>query len=75
MSRRNATPVNQERTARAERIWAGLLEETLQRGFFGIAAIELSVTDGTIQHVRRKVERLERWPVSPTELPAGARAG
>ena len=74
MSRRNPTPVNEERLAKAEQIWAGLLEEALQRGFFGSAAIELSVTDGTIQHVRRKVERLERWPGSRTELPVGAGA-
>ncbi|MGO8690910.1 MAG: hypothetical protein ACLQLG_14910 [Thermoguttaceae bacterium] len=37
-----------------------LLRESLRRGFFGTAAVELSVQDGTIQHIRRKVERIER---------------
>ena len=31
-----------------------------RRGFFGTAAVELSVQDGTIQHIRRKVERVEK---------------
>ena len=37
-----------------------LLRESLRRGFFGTAAVELNVQDGTIQHIRRKVERIEK---------------
>ncbi len=37
-----------------------MLAESLQRGFFGTAAVELSVQDGTIQHIRRRIERIER---------------
>lgn len=39
---------------------AELLAEALRRGFFGTAAVELSVQDGTIQHIRRTVERIEK---------------
>ena len=31
-----------------------------RRGFFGTAAVELSVQDGTIQYIRRTVERMEK---------------
>jgi hypothetical protein len=37
-----------------------ILAEALRRGFFGTAAVELSVQDGTIQHIRRRVERIEK---------------
>ena len=43
-----------------EAIVAEVLTEALRHGFFGTAAIELSVQDGTIQHIRRKVERIEK---------------
>jgi hypothetical protein len=51
----NATKVAQVQSALAE-----VLTEALRRGFFGTAAVELSVQDGTIQHIRRRVERIER---------------
>ena len=41
-------------------IMAEMLAETMRRGFFGSATVELSVADGTIQHIRRMVERIER---------------
>jgi len=47
--------MEQIRAAMAE-ILAGVLKE----GFHGTAALELTVQDGTIQHIRRKVEQLER---------------
>ena len=46
--------------AQLQSIMAELLAESLRRGFFGTAAVELSVQDGTIQHIRRKVERIEK---------------
>lgn len=39
---------------------AETLAEALRRGFFGTAAVEFSVQDGTIQHIRRTVERIEK---------------
>ena len=39
---------------------AEMLVEILRRGFHGTAGIELSVQDGTIQHIRRRIERVER---------------
>ena len=37
-----------------------LLRQSLQRGFFGTAGVERSIQDGTIQHIRRKVDRIEK---------------
>ena len=51
---------NVKKVAQLESTLAGLLAEALRRGFFGTAAIEMSIQDGTIQHIRRKVERVER---------------
>jgi hypothetical protein len=39
---------------------ASLLRQALQRGFHGDVAIEIAVQDGTIQHVRQRLERIER---------------
>ena len=38
---------------------AEILAESLRRGFYGKAAIELAIQDGTIQHIRRLIERIE----------------
>ncbi len=54
------SPINVKKVAQLESALAEILSHTLQRGFFGTAAVELSVQDGTIQHIRRKVERIER---------------
>lgn len=37
-----------------------LLQQALQRGFHGTVRIECAVQDGTIQHVRRTLEQLEK---------------
>lgn len=54
------TPGNAKRVAQLQTIWAELLAATLRRGFFGKAGIELSVQDGTIQHIRLTTERIEK---------------
>ena len=41
-------------------ILAEILAETMRRGFCGSATVELNVADGTIQHIRRMVERIEK---------------
>jgi hypothetical protein len=51
---------NAKKVAQLQSIMAELLAEALRRGFFGTACVELSVQDGTIQHIRRTVERIEK---------------
>jgi hypothetical protein len=54
------TTVNQTKLSQLESALAELLAESLRRGFHGKAAIELAIQDGTIQHIRRLVERIEK---------------
>ncbi len=54
------TPTNATKVSQVEVALAAILGEILKRGFFGTAGIELSVQDGTIQHIRRRVEQIER---------------
>ncbi len=54
------TPGNAKKMAQLEAALAELLAEATRRGFFGVVALELNVQDGTIQHIRRKLERIER---------------
>jgi len=54
------TPGNVKKIAQLEAALAEMLAEATRRGFFGLVALELSVQDGTIQHIRRKLERIER---------------
>jgi hypothetical protein len=54
------TLANQSKAVQTEMAWAEVLAEVLKRGFHGSAAIEVAVQDGTIQHIRRRVERLEK---------------
>lgn len=56
----NETPVNQQKIALLRKALDEILVESLQRGFHGTAGVELCVQDGTIQHIRRKVERIEK---------------
>ena len=60
MMTHGTTSGNAKKVARLQSIVAELLAEALRRGFFGTAMVELSVQDGTIQHIRRTVERIEK---------------
>jgi hypothetical protein len=60
MTTHATTTGNAKKVAQLQTILAEVLVEALRRGFFGTAAVELSVQDGTIQHIRRSVERIER---------------
>lgn len=51
---------NARKIARLEAALAEMLVEILRQGFHGTAAVELNVNDGTIQHIRRKVDRIEK---------------
>ena len=53
-------PGNQAKLDLLKMIWADLLTQALRRGFYGNVAIELAVQDGTIQHIRQRVERIDR---------------
>jgi hypothetical protein len=54
------TPANAEKIGRLQTAIAELLQEVLRRGFHGSARVELVVSDGTIQSLRRTVEQIER---------------
>ncbi len=54
------TTTNRQKVAQLQAALAELLREALQRGFHGTAGVEVSVQDGTIQHIRRRMERLEK---------------
>jgi len=54
------TPANQQKMSQLRKALGELLAETLRRGFYGTAGVELSVQDGTIQHIRRHVEQIDR---------------
>jgi hypothetical protein len=54
------SPANATKVAQLQSALAEVLSEALRRGFFGTAAVELNIQDGTIQHIRRRVEQIER---------------
>jgi hypothetical protein len=54
------TPVNATKVGQLEAILAQILAESLRRGFHGKATLEWAVQDGTIQNIRRVVERVEK---------------
>ena len=54
------TNTNAKQVVQLEKALAEMLAATLKRGFFGTAAVEVCVQDGTIQHIRRKVEQIEK---------------
>lgn len=54
------TPANQQKMEQIRSAMTEMLAGVLRRGFHGTAALEMTVQDGTIQHIRRKVEQVER---------------
>jgi hypothetical protein len=56
----NDTQGNVKKLARLQSIVAEMLAESLKRGFFGTARIEFTVQDGTIQHIRRMIEQIDK---------------
>ena len=54
------TPANQQKMEQIRLAMTEMLAGVLRRGFHGTAALEMTVQDGTIQHIRRKVEQVER---------------
>ena len=60
MMTHSTAPANAKKMEQLQSALREMLAEALRRGFFGTAAVELSIQDGTIQHIRRKVERIEK---------------
>ena len=61
MPRTNAAnETNERRVNRLKASMQEMLVEALHRGFFGTVTLEVGVQDGTIQHVRSTMERIER---------------
>jgi len=54
------TPTNLRKMAQLKATLGEILAEVLRRGFHGTACVELVIQDGTIQNIRRRVERIER---------------
>ncbi len=54
------TPTNQGKMVQLRSVLGEILAEVLRRGFHGTAGVEVTVQDGTIQSIRRRVERVER---------------
>jgi hypothetical protein len=54
------TSANELRKALLDRAVREILAVAAQPGFYGTVSVELSVQDGVIQHVRQKVDRIER---------------
>ncbi|KKN09816.1 hypothetical protein LCGC14_1042890 [marine sediment metagenome] len=50
---------NQQQMDKVVTVLGKIFDEVLQSGFHGSAAVKIEITDGTIQHIRRKVERIE----------------
>ncbi len=55
---RTQTTSKTNKIQQIEAALAKLLAESSERGFYGEAAITLSVQDGVIQHIRVAVERM-----------------
>lgn len=51
---------NEKKQGLLEAELAVLLKEITRRGFHGTAGVEVSVQDGTIQHIRSRMERIVR---------------
>jgi hypothetical protein len=60
MTTHETTPGNKTKLGQLHSVLAQVLAEALQRGFHGAATVEIVVQDGTIQKIRRMVERVER---------------
>lgn len=54
------TQANRQKIAKLQEIVDALLEKALERGFFGVATVEVRVQDGTIQEIEERLERKHR---------------
>jgi hypothetical protein len=54
------TPANENKVSHACAALREMLGEVLKRGFYGTAEIEVAVQDGSIQHIRRRIDKIEK---------------
>lgn len=54
------TTANRQKLERLNSLLSEMLSEGLQRNFYGTLSLEVAIQDGTIQHLRRRVEQLEK---------------
>ncbi len=54
------SPVNQTQLVRVATSLKAMLDEALRHDFYGTATIEVQIDGGTIQKIRRIVERIEK---------------
>ena len=54
------TEANQRKLRQLEAQAQTMLDEVLRRGFYGNVIVKLNIQDGTIQHIRNTVQRVER---------------
>ena len=54
------TSLSNTKLRRLEEALSALIAETLHPGYFGTAQLEFVVSDGIIQQIRRRTERVER---------------
>ena len=52
------TAANKNKIGQMSDAMKEILQEATRRGFYGTAAIEISVSDGSIQWIKRRVERV-----------------
>ena len=57
---RTTTATNDRRLKQLDRLLRTILAAALQPGFFGSVGFEVSVQDGVVQHIRHKIERIEK---------------
>jgi hypothetical protein len=60
MTNRKSSVSNQAKLNLAWQALESLLGQALREGFHGTAAIELTIQDGTIQRLNKRLESIER---------------
>ncbi len=60
MTSKRHTSANQTQIARIRAIWDAMFDEVLHSGVHGLAKLELTISDGTIQKISRTVEKIEK---------------
>jgi hypothetical protein len=62
MTTTEQVPLNPRKTTReyVSKTLDSLLTEAMKHGFHGLIALEVSILDGKIQHLRRKIEQFEK---------------
>ena len=54
------SPVNKKKMAQLDGVLFEILQKVLQRRFYGAASVKIIIHDGTIQHFRYQIERIEK---------------